>query len=140
AAILASSNVAPPPPPARWLPLLGEYGPETSATIVLERDGRLWTHSDVRETPLGERADGGFYSQREGTTVVFPRDGTGAVVALEMNGVTLPRRQIGPASGNQLMITPVRPIEELRREALAASPPAEPGPFLPSDLVELVRL
>jgi D-alanyl-D-alanine dipeptidase len=37
-------------------------------------------------------------------------------------------------------ITPVRPVPELRAEAIAASPPAEKGPFRPSDLVELATL
>jgi D-alanyl-D-alanine dipeptidase len=37
-------------------------------------------------------------------------------------------------------VTPVKPVEELRAEALAATPPAEPGPFAAIDLVELVRL
>jgi D-alanyl-D-alanine dipeptidase len=37
-------------------------------------------------------------------------------------------------------IQPVRPVEELRREALAAKPPAEQGDFRPSDLVELTKL
>ena len=37
-------------------------------------------------------------------------------------------------------ITPVRPVEELRREALAATPPRETGDFRPSDLVELAKL
>jgi zinc D-Ala-D-Ala dipeptidase len=37
-------------------------------------------------------------------------------------------------------ITPRRPIGELRAEALAATPPREPGPFLPVDLVELTSL
>jgi D-alanyl-D-alanine dipeptidase len=37
-------------------------------------------------------------------------------------------------------ITPIRPIEELRREALAATPPEETGEFRASDLVELVTL
>ena len=36
-------------------------------------------------------------------------------------------------------ITPARPVEELRREALAATPPVETGK-LPADLVELVTL
>jgi len=35
---------------------------------------------------------------------------------------------------------PVRPIPELRRQALAAEPPHEQGNFLPSDLVDLARL
>ena len=37
-------------------------------------------------------------------------------------------------------ITPVRPVAELREEALRASPPHEEGPFRPTDLVELVSL
>jgi D-alanyl-D-alanine dipeptidase len=37
-------------------------------------------------------------------------------------------------------ITPRRPIAELRAEALAATPPREPGSFRPVDLVELVSL
>jgi D-alanyl-D-alanine dipeptidase len=37
-------------------------------------------------------------------------------------------------------ITPLRPLAELRLAALAASPPAEMGPFRPVDLVELASL
>ena len=37
-------------------------------------------------------------------------------------------------------ITPLRPVAALRMEALAATPPAEKGPFRPVDLVELTAL
>jgi D-alanyl-D-alanine dipeptidase len=37
-------------------------------------------------------------------------------------------------------ITPARPLAELRREALAATPPIETGPFRPVDLVDLTSL
>jgi len=37
-------------------------------------------------------------------------------------------------------ITPVRPVEELRKEALTAQPPQEKGPFRKPELVELVKL
>jgi D-alanyl-D-alanine dipeptidase len=37
-------------------------------------------------------------------------------------------------------ITPVRPVAELRAEALAAQPPKEDGPFRPADLVDLATL
>ena len=37
-------------------------------------------------------------------------------------------------------ITPLRPVAELRASALAASPPAEPGPFRAVDLVDLTTL
>jgi D-alanyl-D-alanine dipeptidase len=37
-------------------------------------------------------------------------------------------------------ITPLRPVEELRREALKAQPPRETGDFRKSELVELTKL
>jgi zinc D-Ala-D-Ala dipeptidase len=37
-------------------------------------------------------------------------------------------------------ITPVRPVAELRTEALAARPPQENGDFRPADLVDLAKL
>src|SRR5437016_7223110 len=37
-------------------------------------------------------------------------------------------------------ITPLRPVEELRAEALAAQPPREQGKFRKPELVELVKL
>jgi D-alanyl-D-alanine dipeptidase len=131
----------PPPPPARWLGLIGEYGPDAAVTIVLERDSRLWVHSATGAVPFDERRDGEFTS-RPGARehLMFHRDAHLVASRLELDGSVLERRQIGPASGNQLVITPVRPIADLRREALAAHPPVERGPFLPSDLVELTRL
>jgi D-alanyl-D-alanine dipeptidase len=40
----------------------------------------------------------------------------------------------------ELRITPVRPIAELRAEALKATPPEEPGPFLTPYLAELTKV
>ena len=37
-------------------------------------------------------------------------------------------------------ITPLKPVPQLRAEALNAQPPAEPGPFRQPDLVELIKL
>ena len=37
-------------------------------------------------------------------------------------------------------ITPLKPVPQLRAEALKAQPPAEAGPFRQPDLVELVKL
>ena len=48
--------------------------------------------------------------------------------------------QIGNAQQVSFRITPLRPVEELRAEALKASPPREQGTFLAPDLVELVKL
>jgi D-alanyl-D-alanine dipeptidase len=141
AARVATNDVAPPPPPARWLPFIGEYGPDSAVTIVLERAGRLWRHDAAGGTPLAEQGDSVFTTASGPThRLAFQRGANGKVTRLEVDGSALVRRQVGPESGNQLVITPVRPIEELRREALAAQPPKEKGPFLPSDLVELTSL
>jgi D-alanyl-D-alanine dipeptidase len=139
--LTAGRDQAPPPPPARWLGLLGEYGPDSAVTIVLERGGQLWLHSASGETPLVEQSDSVFAAAHEpARRATFRHAPTGRIARLEVGGASLARRQVGPESGNQLVITPVRPIEELRREALAARPPAESGSFLPSDLVELTTL
>ncbi len=141
-ALLAASDAAPPPPPsARWMPLIGEYGPDSAVTIVLERGGQLWRHDARGEQPIAEESDSVFVTARwSAHRLVFGRGSEGRVARLEVDGRTLTRRQVGPESGNQLVITPVRPISELRREALAATPPKEQGPFLPSDLVELTTI
>src|ERR1700688_1187110 len=54
-----------------------------------------------------------------------------AVVALSLTAQERPQ---------VFRITPVRPVAELRAEALAARPPQEQGDFLPSDLVDLAKL
>ncbi len=141
ALVAASDTAPPPPPPARWLPLIGEYGPDSAVTIVLERGGRLWRHDAGGEQPLDEQSDSMFVTARgPAHRLVFGHGGDGRVARLEVDGRALARRQVGPESGNQLVITPVRPIAELRREALAATPPREKGPFLPTDLVELTSV
>ena len=45
-----------------------------------------------------------------------------------------------PQPDTTFRITPVRPVEELRKEALTAQPPQEKGPFRKPELVELVKL
>src|SRR5580658_5721250 len=48
--------------------------------------------------------------------------------------------QLSFAQEASFRITPLRPVEQLRADALKAQPPPEPGNFLKPDLVELVRL
>jgi D-alanyl-D-alanine dipeptidase len=48
--------------------------------------------------------------------------------------------QIGFAQEVSFHITPLRPVEELRAEALTAQPPHEEGSFRKPDLVELIKL
>jgi zinc D-Ala-D-Ala dipeptidase len=48
--------------------------------------------------------------------------------------------QLAFAQEVSFRITPLRPVEELRAEALRAQPPPERGTFIKSDLVDLVKL
>ena len=139
---VASATTAPAPPPANWLGLLGEYGDGPLFRIVAEQEGRLQlVDSALHVTPLTARGDAEFVTDPGGERVRFERDATGHGTALLLGNARLARNEIEPRAGtNQLRVTPVRPVEELRVEALAASPPAEAGPFTANDLVELVRL
>jgi zinc D-Ala-D-Ala dipeptidase len=55
-------------------------------------------------------------------------------------GLFLILLQLGFAQEVSFRITPLRPVEELRADALKAQPPSESGTFLKPDLVELVKL
>jgi len=59
---------------------------------------------------------------------------------LRLCSVLLVLLQLGFAQEASFRITPLRPVEELRAEALVAQPPPEQGTFLKPDLVELVNL
>ncbi len=136
-------TAAPPAPPQRWLGLIGEYGPDANVRIVLERGGQLYLHTrdtltDVRLTELSP--DQFALGNSASADVTFTRGADQVVTTMSIGPGRLQRRRIGPESGNQLVITPVRPMADVRREALAATPPAEAGPFRPSELVELTKL
>ena len=133
--------------PSRWRGLIGEYGPDSTLRwYALEREGRMWI-LDHRGNyvPLAERSDTLFEAPISTAVVagdvVFRRDSTGRAVSVRSGSHELPRRNIEPARGAaQLRITPVRPIDELRREALVATPPAETGSFRVPELVDITAL
>jgi len=137
----------PAPAPRRWLGLIGEYGPDNGILYILEKDGRLcalFKGSDIEI--LDEASNNTFKFSRQGVhaaqLLVFSRDDRGRAKTLRIGEVAYPRRNIEPEGGGtaQLHITPVRPVPELLKEALAAQQPKETGDFLKSDLVELARL
>jgi len=136
----------PAPAPDRWLDLIGEYGWDHDVLFIHEDGGRLhalieWVEIDPLEElgpdlfafPTG----GGLY---HGEQIRFERDARGAVTAAIAAGIRFPRREIGTAAGETFTIEPVRPVETLREEALAATPPVEEGTFREPDLVELSSL
>ncbi|HXT63234.1 MAG TPA: M15 family metallopeptidase [Pyrinomonadaceae bacterium] len=134
----------PRPAPARWRGLIGEYGPDDNILIVFEMDGTLRAHSKGAERErLTEISRNVFHSASSAPgygQITFTRDARGRATQLTIDGQTLKRRNIEPESGNQLRVTPLRPVADLMKEALAAQPPPENGDFLPADLVELRKL
>ncbi len=136
----------PQPPPAKWGGLIGEYGRDHDVLYILERDGKLWALIEWFEfDPLEEVLENVFkFPNRglyDGERLIFTRDAKGRATQVVAANVAFKRRQVGPEEGaQQLHITPLRPVKELLREALAAQPPKEDGEFRQPDLVELAKL
>jgi D-alanyl-D-alanine dipeptidase len=129
-------------PPAHWNGLIGEYGWDHNVLYVLEREGRLYALIEwFFLYPLSEISqdvyafpDWGLY---HGEQLVFTRSARGRASSVEAASVVFERREVGTEAGGTFRIDPVRPVTDLRTEALAASPPDESGIFRDSDLVEV---
>jgi D-alanyl-D-alanine dipeptidase len=135
--------------PARWKPWIGEYSGShplptiTTAYVVSERDGYIWISERI------SRSDGVHYLSGE----KFRAEGSspdahGFVLRIDrsakrqlLSGDVIDDKVAPDSDAHaQVLITPVRPVPELLVDALAASPPAEKGPFRKPELVELAPL
>ncbi len=136
----------PEPAPRHWRTLIGEYGWDHNVIQIYEERGRLYCLIEwFPKYPLTEIDDNTFefpkdYGLYHGESIKFTRDASGYATQFELeNSVVFKRRPVGTQAGETFRITPVRPVEELREEALAASPPPENKPRQ-SDLVDLSTL
>ena len=136
----------PPLPPPHWNGLIGEYGWDHNVLYILERYGRLnvlvewffrYPLEEISPDVYAFPDQGGLY---HGEQLVFTRDASGRATSVEAASVVFVRRDMGTEAGGTFRIDPVRPVAELRAEALATSPPAEPGPFRDSELLEVTTL
>jgi len=133
----------PAPAPVQWKGLIGEYGPEEKSVSIFEKNGQL----SLLAPPSAECAlrpvDKDSYSCDAGQNnfrVKIILDSAGAATQLSFKDNMFLRRKEGPEQGQVFHITPQRPVEELRKQALADSPPKEAGPFRKPELVELTTL
>ncbi|HEV3259624.1 MAG TPA: serine hydrolase [Gemmataceae bacterium] len=132
-------------PPDRWLGLIGEYGWDHNTLYIVEKDGKL--HALIEWFflyPLEEVSanvfkfpDWGLYQDEK---LIFTRDKAGRATRVEAANVVFPRRPIVGEDGSTFRIRPLRPLDQLRREALGARPPREKGDFRKPDLVDLTTL
>ncbi|MBI4903208.1 MAG: serine hydrolase [Acidobacteria bacterium] len=127
--------------PLAFRSFLGEYGWDFNTLYILEREGKL--------TALIEWFDYYPLTQVSAKVFRFPDFGLypdefltftseGARLGSASAGVLFPKRS--QSLGSVFRIIPVRPVAELRREALAATPPQETGPFRKSELIHLRSL
>jgi serine beta-lactamase-like protein LACTB len=137
---------SPPEPPAHFRGLIGEYGWDHNTLFILERNGKLhalieWVYlyplDQESENTYGFPPDMGLY---HGERLIFRRNGDGKATEVEAAHVLFKCRPIDGEDGRTFRIQPVKPVEELRKIAMAARPPEETGDFRSADLVELTSL
>jgi D-alanyl-D-alanine dipeptidase len=131
--------------PERWESLIGEYGWDHNVLYILEREGKL--HALIEWFflyPLDEISPDVFAFPKsglyDGERLIFSRGDDGRVTQVEAASVVFPRRPIDGENGATFRIKPVRPVDELRAAAEAATPPKEVGEFRPIDLIDVTTV
>lgn len=134
----------PAPLAEKWRDLIGEYGwPYDKLYIREDRRGLTALIEWYEFEPLQQLSADRFlmpsYGLYDHEPVAFLRSADGSVTAVRVGGVVFPRLPTN-AEGQIFQIHPLKPVAELRREALALKPPVEKGDFLKPDLVALTSL
>lgn len=132
-------------PSDRWKGLIGEYGWDHNVLYILEDHGVLFALIEwFYYYPLKEVDNDTFefpdYGLYHGEGLRFHRDSSGNATHVVAAEVEFARRPTGMVNDEVFRINPVRPIDELRESALAASPPEELGGYRQSELVDLATL
>jgi len=138
------ADARPAPCPAKWQGLIGEYGPDFNVVVILEKDGQLYTQiewgflyplKEISETFSSSRLrhvygrQDYFHARQVGQCDVYRL----CEHAVQASAVAEARRDV--------QIEPVRPVDELRKVALAAKPPQEKNAFFRKpELVDLTTL
>jgi D-alanyl-D-alanine dipeptidase len=145
-----SSNALLPGPkpadaPLEWKQLVGIYLDEDAkhSYVLLEQDGKLLWRDEKGVSQDFSVYKGIVFPPSEGKRVIghsIARDEAGNITGFCYLNFCYSRSDAGSDSSGSYHVNPARPVVELRREALAAQPPVEKGPFRKVDLVELATL
>jgi zinc D-Ala-D-Ala dipeptidase len=152
----SSASLTPGPKPAdipqAWKPWIGEYEhglsiPHSTTTsgavyALSEKDGVIWIlqQEGTAEKPTYKPLEKFALNQPPPTEAAHGLRlhlGSRVLVMGDAGGVKFTPDFNAP---QQVLITPVRPVDKLRAEALAASPPHEDGTFRKPELVELTTI
>ena len=129
-------------PPKKWRGLIGEYGDAQSSFNLFEADESLFVQRmGLPPEKLTQKSRNFFEVPGSSAPRQFKfHRHHGQADNVTVDGTVFERLILAPESGKQFKITPLHPIEELRTQALAATPPPpSPGLHQP-DLVELIKL
>jgi len=128
--------------PARWKPWIGEYGPDGPLlNTVAEKDGQLiLSGKQLGECAVKEISASELRASCHSNSNVRLVEEASGTFFLRTDAWNFTRRDFGVDASHVARIQPVRPVAELRAEALAASPPHEDGTFRKPELVELTTL
>ena len=134
----------PPDVPLQWKPLIGSYvAADGTIFEVLENNGHLELQRGTEPAvPLREEPEMEFYFVAEHQAPValrFLSGPRGTIEQLDFGSLHLQRRNYTDP-GKSFRVVPVRPLDELRKEALASSPPKEEHAFRKPELVEVATL
>jgi D-alanyl-D-alanine dipeptidase len=146
------SSLEPGPKPrdvsSDWKQLVGIYADEDRNSkhsfVLLEDGGKLYWREDTGQTWPFPITDGMVFPPNEAGRKVpghdIIRDDAGNVIAFSYLNSGYIRTDPGKDPSHAFRIKPSQPVDTLRQEALAASPPVEKGPFRKPELVELTTL
>lgn len=131
---------APPPPPPAIAELVGDYGTPDNILTVYEADGGLMADGRGLKAVALKAAGRDRYLGAD-TELTVARAANGAVNGVFLARQGLPRRDFG-AEVQAKIRAGVHPAAAaaLRAQALAATPPKEPPPARPADLVDLTKV
>jgi D-alanyl-D-alanine dipeptidase len=143
----APNNLQPKPDscPEHLVGFIGEYSHQGDTLYVLEDNQKLILQTKKPERfPFELQTEGAFlfstskFSGEPGGS--FEQNKAGVVTGLKVGSRLFTRMFLGGEGGGTFRVIPLRPVADLRREALNVSPPVENGRFLKPMLVEVTSL
>lgn len=125
----------------KWKAWIGDYGEDNNVHTIFERGQELWLYEKgIGEWQLKEIEADKFAVLADATDPVmnvgFVQDGS----ELALNDVRFSRRTYGVDMKSIARVQPAKPVEELRKLAMATQPPNEEGRFRKSELLEIIKM
>jgi len=135
----------PPDAPSELKNFIGDFGQENDTYFVVERSGALLLiRKSGGEAKLIPNGSDGFLALSPiipgATNPTLLHRGSNGVATLVVGDSVFPRHNYLAENDAVYKIHPLRPVEELRKEALQVSLPRENGTFRKPDLVEVAPL